>query len=73
MERQARIALEPIFGDIIDMMTTSKGGSKTKSSETKQGHKPISRGSSFATTLISLPKNSAITSKPHSSKGQNQD
>lgn len=73
VEKQARIALEPVFDDIIDLTITSKGDSKTKPSDTKQGHKPTSRGSSFATALISLPKNSDITAKPHPSKGQNQD
>lgn len=59
VEKQARIALEPMFGDIIDL-TTSKGGFKTKSADTKQKLKPTSRGSSFATTVTSLTEDSDV-------------
>lgn len=61
VERQARIALEPVFGDVTEVTSTDRRGLKAKPSDAMRGHKPTSRGSSFATSLTSLPEDSAGT------------
>lgn len=64
VERQVKIVVDPIYGDIQDVPTI---GANKDSGKAKPMHRPKARGSSFATAVTALEKTS------HSEKGKIKD